>query len=101
MGRSHRPRPKRLGEKLKQIRVFLDLTLEQMIEHLDYKDSPIYPTNISSMEQGKREPPLALLLAYTRLVGVSTDILIDDEMDLPKRLTARGRAVGRAGKRAN
>lgn len=86
MGRSQRPRPARLGEKLRQIRASLDLTLEQMIERLDYEDSPIYPTNISGMERGEREPPLPLLLAYARLVGISTDILIDDKIDLPNRL---------------
>lgn len=87
MGRSHRPRPARLGEKLRQIRASLDLTLEQMIEQLGYKDSPIYPTNISGMERGEREPPLSLLLAYARLVGISTDVLIDDSLDLPKNLS--------------
>lgn len=89
MGRAHRPRPACLGEKLRQIRTSLDLTLEQMIKHLNYEDSPIYPTNISGMERGEREPPLTLLLAYARLIGVSTDILIDDELTLPKRLSIR------------
>lgn len=86
MGRSHRPRPARLGEKLKQIRASLNLTLEQMIDRLEYKDSPLYPTNISGMERGEREPPLTLLLAYARLANISTDMLIDDDMDLPGRL---------------
>jgi transcriptional regulator with XRE-family HTH domain len=89
MGRSHRPRPARLGEKLRQIRAALDLTLEQMIELLDYKDSPVYPTNISGMERGEREPPLTLLLAYARLAGISTDMLIDDKMELPRKLPAK------------
>lgn len=88
MGRSHRPRPARLGEKLRQIRVSLGFTLERMIERLDYKDSPIYPTNISAMERGEREPPLLLLLAYARLVRVSTDILIDDELNLPEKFSS-------------
>ena len=88
MGRSSRPRPKRLGAKLRQVRVALNLTLEQMIERLDYKDSPIYPTNISGMERGEREPPLLLLLAYARLAGVSTDVLIDDELELPNRFAS-------------
>jgi transcriptional regulator with XRE-family HTH domain len=95
MGRSHRPRPARLGGKLRQIRASLDLTLEQMIERLDYKDSPLYPTNISGMERGEREPPLLLLLAYARLVEISTDMLIDDAIDLPIRLKIK---EGRAGK---
>jgi transcriptional regulator with XRE-family HTH domain len=90
MGRSQRPRPARLGEKLRQIRASLDLTLEQMIERLGYKDSPIYPTNISGMERGEREPPLTLLLAYARLVNISTDVLIDDDLNLPKSLGVQG-----------
>lgn len=89
MGRSHRPRPAHLGKKLRQIRASLDLTLEQIIERLDYKDSPLYPTNISGMERGEREPPLTLLLAYARLVNISTDILIDDERNLPEKLRSR------------
>jgi hypothetical protein len=55
-----------------------------MIERLDYKDSPIYPTK---MEWCEREPPLLLLLAYARLVGISTDVLIDDELELPKTVS--------------
>lgn len=89
MGRAHRPRPARLGEKLRQIRVSLDLTLEQMIEQLNYKDSPVYPTNISGMERGEREPPLLLLLAYARLIGISTDVLIDDGLELPKTMSIK------------
>jgi len=89
MGRSNRPRPARLGEKLRLIRASLDLTLEQMIEQLAYTDSPLYPTNISAMERGEREPSLSLLLAYARLVGVSTDLLIDDKLNLPKRIPVK------------
>jgi len=94
MGRSVRPRPKRLGEKLRHIRSALSLTLEQLIEHLNYKDSPIYPTNISGMERGEREPPLLLLLAYARLAKISTDVLIDDELDLPEVLPAKPKHEG-------
>jgi transcriptional regulator with XRE-family HTH domain len=88
MGRSNRPRPKRLGEKLRQIRAALNLTLEQIIERLEYKDSPVYPTNISAMERGEREPPLLLLLAYARLAGISTDVLIDDKLQLPDKFVS-------------
>ena len=37
----------------------------------------------------KREPLLPVLLAYARLAGVSTDVLIDDELDLPAKLPAK------------
>jgi transcriptional regulator with XRE-family HTH domain len=89
MGRSHRPRPARLGKKLRQIRTSLGLTLDQLIGLLNYKDSPLYPTNISGMERGEREPPLLLLLAYARLIGISTDILIDDGLELPKNISLK------------
>lgn len=98
MGRSYRPRPMRLGEKLRQIRASLELTLEQMIERLDYKDSPLYPTNISGMERGEREPPVLLLLAYARLINISTDILIDDNLDLPISLSPKMRGIRKKDK---
>lgn len=86
MGRSHRPRPARLGSKLLAIRQSFDLTLQGMIDKLDYADSALHPTNISAMERNEREPPLILLLAYARLAGVSTDVLIDDNLDLPTKI---------------
>jgi hypothetical protein len=33
---------------------------------------------------GTREPSLLTLLKYARAIDISTDILIDDEIDLPK-----------------
>ena len=89
MGRSYRPRPDRLGAKLAQIRQALDLTLEAMIERLGYTDTPLHPTNISAMERNEREPPLKLLLAYAKLAGVSTDVLIDDDLSLPEKLPSK------------
>lgn len=86
MGRSNRIRPKRLGEKLLLIRTLLGLTLEQMIERLDYKESKLYPQNISGFEKSEREPNLLILLSYSRLAGVSTDFLIDDELNLSEKL---------------
>jgi hypothetical protein len=42
-------------------------------------------------ELGEREPSLIVLLRYARAAGVSTDVLIDDELDLPKRLPVKRR----------
>jgi transcriptional regulator with XRE-family HTH domain len=86
MGRSNRIRPKRLGEKLKQIRNSLGLSQSQMIKQLDYQESSLHSQNISGFETGEREPNLIILLAYARLVGIGTDVLIDDNLDLPKKL---------------
>ncbi len=82
MGRSNRIKPNRLGGKLKLIRESLGLTLEQMIERLDYKESKLYPQNISGFEKSEREPNLLILLAYARLANISTDTLIDDDLEL-------------------
>lgn len=78
-----RPAPKKLARKLTQIRKSLGLSQVEMVKALNYKASPLRASQISNFEQGKREPPAMLLLAYARLVGISTDILIDDKLGLP------------------
>ena len=89
MGSRRRPQPKRLPTKLLRIRQGLDLTQEQMAGLLETRRSPVYPTHVSEFERGLREPSLLALLRYARLVGVSTDVLIDDELDLPAKLRSR------------
>lgn len=84
MGRSSRPKPERLAVKLLQIRSALDISQAEMVNRLDYPR--IHPAHVSGYERGEREPPLPVLLRYARLVRISTDVLIDDEMDLPARL---------------
>lgn len=79
---------KRLGEKLLQIRNALGLSQSEMLRRLGFEDVLVY-NRISDYELGKREPPLPVLLQYARLAGVSTDLLIDDELDLPAKLPAR------------
>jgi len=86
MGRGTRQRPARLAEKLTQIRILLGLSQNEMISRLGLADEMIRE-EISAFELGTREPPLPVLLKYARVAGISTDVLIDDEMDLPKRLS--------------
>lgn len=88
MGRSHRPRPARLAAKLRQIRVGLGLTQEQMFERLGETKTALYIGHISLYEGGQREPPLPVLLRYARVAGVYVDVLIDDELVLPDKLPA-------------
>lgn len=83
MGRAKRLRPKHLGKKLKQIREILELSQVGMADALGFPT--VHPTNISGYETGKREPPYPVLLKYARLVGISTDVLIDDRLDLKTR----------------
>ena len=85
MGGAARIRPKRLPEKLRQIRLALGLSQTEMLKRLGYEDKIAYH-RISNYELGTGEPPLPVLLAYARLAGVSTDVLIDDESDLPSKL---------------
>ena len=85
MGRTARERPRRLGAKLLQIRQTLSLTQAQMLVTLKL-DKKVFASAISGYELGTREPTLPVLLRYARLVGVSTDILIDDELVLPNKM---------------
>jgi transcriptional regulator with XRE-family HTH domain len=57
-----------------------------MSERLNHIESPPQPGHISEFENGRREPSLLFLLAVARLAGVSLEILLDDELDLPNRL---------------
>ena len=79
------PKSERLGEKLLQIRLALGLSQDGMLERLGLAEK-YFRSRISAYELGDREPHLPVLLRYARSVGVSTDILIDDELDLPAKL---------------
>jgi len=89
MGRYRRQRPARLSEKLLQIRLELGLSQNEMIRRLGLEEE-ITQSRISGYELGTREPSLPTLLRYARAAGVSTDVLIDDELDLPPKLSATG-----------
>lgn len=86
MGQSPRPRPKRLALKLRQVRLMLDLTQEQVAERLKRIESPPQPGHVSEFERGIREPSLIYLLGVARLAGVPMEMLVDDNLDLPERL---------------
>ncbi|HEY0077975.1 MAG TPA: helix-turn-helix transcriptional regulator [Pyrinomonadaceae bacterium] len=72
--------------KLLQIRTALGLTQDEMLKRLNYRKSPLYASQISDFEQGKREPPVQVLLRYARVAGVPMEMLVDDALDLPNRL---------------
>jgi transcriptional regulator with XRE-family HTH domain len=94
MGTSRRPQPRRLPEKLRVIRAALGLSQEQMVRTLAYDESPLYAPQISQFEQGKREPPLGVLLAYARVAGLYVEVLIDDILELPETLPANPKSEG-------
>jgi DNA-binding XRE family transcriptional regulator len=53
----------------------------EMVKQLGVQDLVHY-TNISKYELDKNEPPLAIVLAYARLVGIPVEQIIDDEIEL-------------------
>jgi transcriptional regulator with XRE-family HTH domain len=86
MARGARVKPKRLAEKLVEIRIKLGLSQNEMIKRLGVD---LTQNRISEYESGKGEPPLPILLLYARAVNISTDDLIDDEIDLPAKLPSK------------
>lgn len=88
MGTYPRLKQKRLPEKLRAIRDAFGISQSEMLKRLGAEGLFEY-NRISEFESGKREPPLLILLRYARAANVSTDILIDDELDLPAKLPSR------------
>jgi transcriptional regulator with XRE-family HTH domain len=85
MGRASRETPKRLGEKLLQIRTALGLSQDGMLRRLGLAQE--YGRHyISGFETGEREPSLSVLLKYSEVARVWINALADDDVDLPRIL---------------
>ena len=80
-----RPRPMRLAEKLLQIRTGLGLSQTQMLDRLGLGEIMHYGRS-SEYEQDKREPTLMTLLAYAHAAGVHLEDIVDDNLELPRKL---------------
>lgn len=91
MGRATRHTPKLLAKKLKLIRMSLKIeTFEEMIGKLGVEDEvKLYRSAIHEYENGRREPPLIVLLRYSQLAGITINDLVDDQLEL--RLSKTGR----------
>ena len=87
MGSKPRYRPKRLAEKLAHIRKSLGLSQSQLVRLLDLDN--LDNCRISEYERNIREPSLITLLAYSYLVGITIDDLVDDNVDLPSQMTIK------------
>ena len=85
MGRASREKPARLAEKLLQIRTALGLSQNGMLRRLGIAEKG-YRNYISDFENDVREPSLPVLLKYARVVGVTMDVLVDDDLELPEQL---------------
>ena len=84
MGHARR-RPKRLAEKLLQIRNSLGLSQAELHKRLGVEEDIPY-TRISDYELGKNEPSLIVLLEYARVAGVHLEEIVHDLMELPSKL---------------
>lgn len=92
---SARPKPKRLAEKLLFIRQQLNggLSQSEIIQRLGLEDE-IERERISKYERGVLEPPLFVLCAYADVVNVWLEVLVKDEIDLPKTLPSKNKSEG-------
>ena len=74
---------RRLGEKLQAIRERAGLTLDQMGEALGRTEQG-RRSRVREWETGRRVPDLMTILRYARFAGISTDVLLDDDLNLPE-----------------
>lgn len=78
-----------LGRRIRERRVELGFTLEQLASAVDRA-----PSQVSAIENGKREPRLPLLRAFAQALGVTADDLLRSEA--PSERAALEIAVERA-----
>jgi transcriptional regulator with XRE-family HTH domain len=93
MGRRKRDRPKRLAEKLMQIRQGLGLSQPELVRRLGFDDT-LTKRDISAFERGTNEPNLMVLLAYAEAANVYIEALIKDSIDLPMKIPASKKSSG-------
>ena len=74
-----------MAEKLLQIRQSLKLSQSEMVKQMGVAEM-IHYTNVSKYELDKNEPPLVILLAYAKLAQIHLEVIVDDDIDLPRKL---------------
>ena len=93
MGRASRSKPRHLAKKLLRIRKGLGLSQNELIQRMGLEKG-LLREEISDFERDKRVPSLLVLLAYGRVANVYIDALIDDTLDLPRRIPSNVRSSG-------
>lgn len=81
MGKAKRDKPLRLPEKLLQIRQHLCISQTEMLKLIG-SPKKLSRVDISKYERGIREPSLLVILGYARSISMSTDVLIDDDLEI-------------------
>jgi transcriptional regulator with XRE-family HTH domain len=82
-----------LARKLLQIRKALEISQNQMIIRMGLGDD-LLREEISDFERNKRIPPLEVILQYARAANIYVEALIDDNLELPKKLPANPKSEG-------
>jgi transcriptional regulator with XRE-family HTH domain len=80
MARYKRKSPKKLAGKLREIRLQMEMTQQEIADRLGTDAS-----SISRFERGIREPSLLEILGYSYMSGVAVEVLIDDKKSLAKK----------------
>jgi len=93
---SARPRPKRLAEKLLEIRLRIDggVSQNELINRMNLNDD-LEQDRISKYERGVLEPPLEVLCAYADAANIYVEVIIKDDLDLPETLPSLQKSDGR------
>lgn len=68
---------KRFGEKLRQLRLSKQLTLQELSTLLGYSTH----SYLNEIELGRKLPSLSLIIRIARTFNISTDLLLFDELD--------------------
>lgn len=89
MGKGRRARPRLLGKKLREIRARFGLSQNEMLKRLGL-EAEFSRAELSAYERGVREPPLRVLLCYSNTAQVWLNVFVDDSLDLPPKLPAKG-----------
>lgn len=85
-GKGHHP--KLLGEKLRTIRIQLGLSQNGMLRQLGL-DNEFTQAELSAYERGVREPPLHVLLEFSKASRVWINVLVDDTLALPTMIPSK------------
>ncbi len=81
MAKAARPRPANLAKKLKQIRVHLGFSQDEMLRALGLAEKS-NRSLISGFELGTKEPSLFTLISYADLINVTVDAIVRDSIEL-------------------
>jgi transcriptional regulator with XRE-family HTH domain len=87
-----RRNPNRLAEKLLRIRTSLGFSQRGLIRHMRMDE--LTQAEVSMFESGRRIPSLLVLREYSLIANVWMDVLVADELDLPKKLPAQPKSGG-------